>query len=74
VRKSHVGLRNPERETMFFEIHVTLIDDVTGLFFDEIFLFIGWGVWRLLNVSTLAMLAREKANLVFGRYFATTKA
>jgi len=52
---------------MLFEIHVTLVDDVTGLFF------IGWRVWRLLRVSTLAALAREKANLVFGRYFATTK-
>jgi hypothetical protein len=68
-------LRNPERETMFFEIHVTLVDGVTGLFFDEIllFLFIGWRVWRLIKVSTLATLAREKANLDFGRYFATTK-
>jgi hypothetical protein len=74
ARKSHVGLRNPERETMFFEIHVTFVDGVTGLFFDEILLFIGWRVWRLLNVSMLATLARERANLDFGRYFATTKA
>jgi hypothetical protein len=74
ARKSHVGLRNPERETMFFEIHVTLVDDVTGLFFDEILLFIWWRVWRLLKVSTLATMARERANLNLGRYFATTKA
>jgi hypothetical protein len=68
-------LRNPERETMFFEIHVTLVDGITGLFFNEIllFFFIGLRVWRLLKVSTLAMLAREKANLDFGRYFTTTK-
>ena len=56
---------------MFFEIHVTLIDGVTGLFFDEILLFIGWRVWRLLKVSMLPMLARETANL---RYLATTNA
>ena len=36
---------------MFFEIHVTLIDGVTGLLFDEILLFIGWRVWRLLKVG-----------------------
>ena len=30
---------------MFLEIHVTLVDGVTGLFFDEIFLII----WRLLK-------------------------
>ena len=59
---------------MLFETHVTLVDDVTGLFFDEILLFIGWRVCRLLKVSTLATLARGKANLDFGRYFATTKA
>ena len=56
---------------MFFEIHVTLIDGVTGLFFDEILLFIGWRVWRLLKVSMLSTLARETANL---GYFATTNA
>jgi len=66
-------LRNPKRGAMFFEIHVTLVDEVTGLFFDKILLFIGWRVWRLPKVSTLATLVREKANLVFGRYFATTK-
>jgi len=45
---------------MFFEIHVTLVDDVTGLFFDEILLFIAWRVWRLLKVSILAMLEDKK--------------
>ena len=59
---------------MFFEIHMTLVDGVTGLFFDEILLFIGWRVWRLLKVSMLASLTRETANLNLGRYFATTKA
>ena len=59
---------------MFFEIHVTLVDGVTGLFSDEILLFIGYRVWRLLKVSTFVTLVREKANLDFGRYFATTKA
>ena len=44
---------------MFFEIHVTGVNDVTGLFFDEIFLFIGWRVWRLLKVSTFAMLEEK---------------
>jgi len=39
---------------------VTLVDGVTGLFFDEILLFIGWRVRRLLKVSTLATLARER--------------
>ena len=56
---------------MTFEIHVTLVDGVTGLFSDEIFLFIQW---RLFKVSTLATLAKEKANLDFGRYFTPTKA
>ena len=57
---------------MFLKIH--LVDGVTGLFFDETLLFIGWRVWRLLKVNKLATLAREKADLDFERYFATTKA
>ena len=56
---------------MFFEIHVTLIDGVTGLFFDKILLFMEWRVWRLLKVSMLPTLARETANL---GYFAITDA
>ena len=56
---------------MFFEIHVTLVDGVTGLFLDEILLFVGWRVWRLLKVSMLPTLAGETANL---GYFATTNA
>ena len=59
---------------MFFEIHVTLIDGVTGLFFDEILFFIGWTVWTLLDVSRLDTLVTEKANLNFERDFATTNA
>ena len=52
---------------MFLEMHVTLVDGVTGLFFDEIPLFTGWRVWRLLKVSMLVALAREKANLGIGK-------
>ena len=54
---------------MFFEIHVTLIDGVTGLFFDEILLFVGWRVRRLLKVSMSHTLARETAK---HGYIATT--
>jgi len=56
---------------MRFKIHVTLIDGVTGFFFNRIALLCGW---RLPGVSALATLTREKANLDFGRYFAPTKA
>ena len=42
---------------MFSVIHLTLVDGVR-LFFNEILLFIGCRVWRLLRVSTFAMLAR----------------
>ena len=56
---------------MFFKIHVTLVDGVTGLFFDKILLFIGSRVRRLHKVSMSPMLARETANL---GYFATTNA
>ena len=59
---------------MFYERHVTLVDGVAGLFFDEILLLIGWRFERLLKVSTLVTLAGEKADLDFGRYFATAKA
>ena len=53
---------------------MTLVDDVTGLFFGEILFFIGWTVWTLLDVSRLDTLVTEKANLNFERDFATAKA
>jgi hypothetical protein len=70
ARKCRVGLRDPKRKTMLFELHMTLIDRVTGFFFNGIALC----GWRLLGVSTLAKLTRETSNLDFGRYFAPTKA
>ena len=39
---------------------MTSVNDVTRLFFDEILLFIGWRVWRLLKVSTFAMFEEKK--------------
>ena len=70
VRKRHVGLRDIKRKTMRFEIQMTFVDGVTGFFFDGIALLCGR---RLPDVSTLATLTNEKADLDFGRYFAPTK-
>jgi hypothetical protein len=70
ARKCRVGLRDPKRKAMLFELHVTLVDGVTGFSFNGI---TPCG-WRLPSVSTLATLTREKANLNFKRYFAPTKA
>jgi hypothetical protein len=46
ARKSRVGLRNPKRKTTLFEIHVTLVDGVAGLFFNGIYLLCGWRLLR----------------------------
>jgi hypothetical protein len=56
---------------MRFEIHVTVVDGITGFFFNGMALLCGC---RLPSVNTLGTLRREKANLDFGRYFALTKA
>ena len=49
---------------MIFVRHVTLVDDVTGLFFDEILLFIGLRVWRLPKVS-IGRAGKRKSLLTF---------
>ena len=60
ARKCRVGLRDPKRKTMLFEIHVTLVDGVTGFFFNGIALLCGW---RLPSVSIVTRLKREQTDL-----------
>ena len=62
---------------MFFEIHMTLVDGVTGSSPTRFSSSLGTesgDCSRSAPVSTFVTLVREKANLDFGRYFATTKA
>jgi hypothetical protein len=48
---------------MRFEIHVTLVDGVTGFFFNGMALLCRW---RLPGVNTLSRLRREKPNSISG--------
>ena len=54
ARKSQIRLRNPEREAMLLEIHMTLVNGVARLFLNGILLC----GWRLPSVSIVVRMRR----------------
>ena len=59
ARKCRVGLRDPKRKPMLFEIPVTLVDGVTRFFFNGIALC----GRRLPSVSIVIRLRRKQTDL-----------